>query len=266
MLHNDPQDFRYFLWFLHAEYAAHSAYSGCFDLNNNSIISMEQYNASASRQTRFQRALGIATVAHMYSATRVLKWAVTEFLKYLTHYRDNCELMSRAYRLASRIADNPTLLDTVRREWVNGLRNSEPVDMLAAAKSVGDHGLLGCAYFAIIQKKTAGWIATEPSLTPLDRTRLMVGALNLRRWESRSYAHSYGIQSQSTSVDAASWSPRIDQNVEVTDWDSQQLWDLFSRSSFGIKFDGDTDMSEHDTRPESTPRANMKQKPKPRRR
>jgi len=38
--------------------------------------------------------------------------------------------MTRAYRLAARIEDNPGLLDTVRSEWIHGLEHAEPVDML----------------------------------------------------------------------------------------------------------------------------------------
>jgi len=205
---------------------------------------MMHFDASASHTIRFQRALGIATVAHMYSATRILAWAVAELLKYLRRHRSDQELMTRAYRLAARIVDNPGLLDTVRSEWIQGLEYAKPVDMLAAAKSVGDHGMLGCAYFVIIQKQTAGWIAAEPSLTPLDRTRLVVGALNLRRWESHSRgSYSDSFKSQGEGVE--SWSPRVDSLDGVTEWDPQKLWELFSRSPFGLRFDGETDMSEY---------------------
>jgi len=126
---------------------------------------MEHYNASASQHTRFLRALAIATVAHMYSATHVLTWAVAQLLKYLISQLHDRELMTRVYRLASRIVDDSNFLDTVRREWINGFQGSNLVSILAAANSVDDHGVLGCAYFVILQTKTNGWIA-ESRVSP----------------------------------------------------------------------------------------------------
>jgi len=218
-------------------------------------MSVEDYNASASQETRSQRALGIATVAHMYSATRILKWAIGELLKHLPNYSHNQELMARTCRLASNIVDNPNFLATVRREWIKTLQHSDAVHILDVAKSVSDHGLLGCAYFVILQTKNNGWIAKEPSLTSLDRTRLMVGLVNLRRWEpqSSSYHNSYYQQQRTPTQDVASWAPRLNINETVTSWDPLQLWNHFSHSPFGVRFDDETDMSAHDDRSDKGP-------------
>lgn len=217
---------------------------------SNSVLSMERYNASASQQTRFHRALGIASVAHMYSATNVFAWAIAELLKYLANHRHSQELMTRAYRLAVRVVDNPILLSTVRREWIKGLEDSDPVNMLTAAKSVGDHGLLGCAYFAILQTKTNGWIANEPSLNSLDRARLMVGALNLRHWErSRPIAKASQASTSAIKVSFANSISKVFDLPAMATWDPQKLWDLFTQSAFGLSFEHDADLSAHDARP-----------------
>jgi len=210
---------------------------------NCSPLSFKEYTAKCPTVERFRRALGIASIAHFYEAADVTRWAISEVLAYLEQ-GSTPEFLPRLYQLGELCREiNPDLANSSREAWKRMIStSSDSIAALMAAKSVHDEYLQAYAYFHIL-KKTTGQIADDTRLTTLDRLRLITGALNLRRYEFQdcncydkryrgSCSHMY-VQSQGT-TDEYQWTPNV--SIPLQDkYDTHTLWDLFTRSPFGIK-------------------------------
>ena len=148
-----------------------------------SPISFADYNAKCPAAEKFRRALGIATIANFYGSSSITKWAVAELLARLFTCC-TAELLPRLHRLATACSDvSPKFHAAVRQQWCTMIgTTTDPVATLCAAKEIDDTYLQAYAYFHVLQK-TNGEISKDARLTPLDRMRLLVGSMNLRRYD-----------------------------------------------------------------------------------
>jgi len=133
----------------------------------------------------------------------------------------------------------------------------DPVAALGAAKSIQDQYLQAYAYYHVL-KKTSGQIADDTRLDELDRLRLIIGSLNLRRYEVPAcncsdrnvkydgYNRHYGYRQHTheplqATTDERLWTPQTSAPLQDK-YDTHTLWDLFTRSPLGIQlsdgFDG----------------------------
>ncbi|KAH7103535.1 hypothetical protein BKA62DRAFT_654619 [Auriculariales sp. MPI-PUGE-AT-0066] len=170
-LHNDPEDFEYFLWFVHVN-----------------PLQLEQYNARVSKPEKFRHWLGIAVIAHMYEASDISESCVTKIFAALERadraFSVEPFMMCKLYRLTIRHAEpvsagSLSLLDRTRRIWADLLYASkDPVQWLLAARApeVEDTYLQALAYYYIYSK---GPKSEDARLTGEDGQRLLIGAFNL---------------------------------------------------------------------------------------
>jgi len=111
-----------------------------------------------------------------------------------------------------------------------------------ATKDIQNEELQARAYLAIVSRKTNGDIADEPRLATLDRLRILIGAMGLRRFEGgRSTMNQQALNERS-------WSPRL--NIAKSDsYGDLSLWDIFNRSPMGIVLNNDAEVEHLALRP-----------------
>ena len=175
---------------------------------------------------KFRRALGIGIVANFYEAIDITRWAINELLEHIDNSATPV-MLPRLHKFSEDCRDlSPVLHQTVRAAWLKVLQTTpDPVAELLATKEIDNQYLQSHAYFYVL-RASVDTIATDSRLTNLDRLRLIIGSLNIRR-----YCQSCSSQiKQSTKCTCA---PR-DQ------YDGCSLWDLFVQSDMGFNLADDT--------------------------
>ncbi|KZV92433.1 hypothetical protein EXIGLDRAFT_768983 [Exidia glandulosa HHB12029] len=177
VLHNDPDDFEHFLWFVHAD-----------------AIDLEDLE-DAPQNTKLTRYLGIATIARMYDATAVERWALAKVADNLkgvtvfyprilakmlhftiavdgddTHRSIVKQLRDDVHRALYRLAH----ISTVREEF-----NTDLADMVTVLDEAGDTDLLANVYYYLLVYRSDTW-AKDETLRPIDRLRILCGSHALR--------------------------------------------------------------------------------------
>jgi len=183
--------------------------------------------ANCAAPVRFDRALGIAAIAHFYDAAKVTQWAIGELLQYMSACTTPI-LLPRLHHVAHACRDvSQKLHDDVMAQWRSAIdATQDPVWFLVATKKIKDEQLQARAYFAILSKMKIGQIADERRLTTLDRLRLLLGATTLRRYEATKPLNQFQEKERD-------WFPRL--NLAPRDmYGDRSLWDMFTRSDIGI--------------------------------
>ncbi|KZV98535.1 hypothetical protein EXIGLDRAFT_727620 [Exidia glandulosa HHB12029] len=164
VLHNDPDEFKDFIWFIHADH-----------------ISFLDFQASSPSKEKCTRLLGIASIAHFYEADAIADWAMNDALQLLTSnappqprndaywapgypapfqqpqvaaFQLDADLVMRLLRTASRWSDTSDVarcardivLDAMNPERY-GTPPVDPVEALQAALELNDTSLAAHAYF-----------------------------------------------------------------------------------------------------------------------
>ncbi|KAH7096763.1 hypothetical protein BKA62DRAFT_718643 [Auriculariales sp. MPI-PUGE-AT-0066] len=212
--------FRDFLWFLQAN-----------------PMQFQQYANRVPETIRFQRSISIAAVAATYQANAIAEWAIQQIMEMLPRRSVDPELLTWLYHLARHYPDITLPAEgrwfsrTVTSKWCSQLvEASDPVPWLIAARNVQDTALRAQAYYFILQRRMAGQIAGDDRLSRLDRIRLSVGALNLRRHQRGTITYT------PYDGDARNWQPRVEclPTHVRNEYDGVSLWDIFTRSPLGI--------------------------------
>ncbi|KAH7101906.1 hypothetical protein BKA62DRAFT_671588 [Auriculariales sp. MPI-PUGE-AT-0066] len=132
--------------------------------------------------------LNIASIAHFYQCSDIVKWAIVELREYSQSTTSDSiplSLLPRLYSFARRASDiSSELLDQVRTHWCHLTRSAtDPVDWLVRANEVQDEYLQAYAYFHILRLRY-DTICAETRLSRLDKQRVTLGSLNLREYVS----------------------------------------------------------------------------------
>ncbi|KAH7101884.1 hypothetical protein BKA62DRAFT_159082 [Auriculariales sp. MPI-PUGE-AT-0066] len=226
ILHHSATDFKHFLWYLHVDYFEFADY-----LQNCPI------------EQRVHRSLSIARLAHFYEASTILAWALKELTSLLpsSNVRDSSTL--KCIYVFARDASKD-LLDKLNEHWCQQVRSSaDPVDWLIAARDVDDKYLQAYAYFHILNKTNAQ-LHEEKRLSTLDKLRLSMGTINLRRYQQNGCGcnnpYSYGHRCGQTQ-DPDQWSPKVTAPLQVK-YGNESLWDMFAHSPMGFDLADGTDL------------------------
>jgi len=174
---------------------------------------------------KFRRALGIGFVANFYEAIDITRWAINELLEHIDSSATP-ELLPRLHRFSEDCRDlSPVLHEAVQTTWLKVLGTTpDPVAGLLATKEIHDQYLQSHAYFYVL-RASVETIATDSRLTTLDRLRLIIGSLNLRR-----YCQSCSLQIQQVGKCTCAPQDR---------YDGCSLWDLFVQSDWGFNLADD---------------------------
>jgi len=215
-----------------------------------SPISFADYTAKCPVAERFRSASEIATIVNFYDSSTITTWAVAELLAHLSTCCTT-KLLPRLHLLATACRDlSPQFYAAVRQQWCKLIRTTtDPVATLCAAKDINDTYLQAYAYFHVLQK-TNGDISQYTRLTPLDRMRLLVGSMNLRRYDDADcrcadrgtyhYNDAWGTAVRKhkeprpqTTTDAYLWSTRTTAPLQDS-YEKHSLWDMFTVSPVGL--------------------------------
>ncbi|KZV92431.1 hypothetical protein EXIGLDRAFT_768981 [Exidia glandulosa HHB12029] len=216
VLHNDPDDFYHFLWFVHAD---------AIDLAGL---------ANDPPTTRLTRYLGIAMVAQMYDAIAISEWALQELVKEL-----DCrsfilpQIMAKlvvVQRQRGRIDSIATKLRTAMRRTLYSLAHLNAAGRaftadLADMVPVLDHALatqlLALTYYYILVYRSDNW-AQDPKLRPVDRLRLLCGAQSLRQ---------RGLLTAADNREEYSMTGTVDKRIKGLEND---LWSFFDPAAWKL--------------------------------
>ncbi|KAH7102628.1 hypothetical protein BKA62DRAFT_617331, partial [Auriculariales sp. MPI-PUGE-AT-0066] len=173
-LHNDPEDFRSFMWYMDVD-----------------PISFLAYRESPSSESKCRRLVGVAAVLHMYDNPKDARW----ILDWLFSLVETCERkfipginFVALHRTASRWAETDppdaherTPMTRARDLWCDMMaqQGTDPVAFLVAAKEQEDQYLQAHAYFYTLRLEH-DVIAADKRLTVQDRQRLMIGLWSFR--------------------------------------------------------------------------------------
>ncbi|KAH7096476.1 hypothetical protein BKA62DRAFT_719609 [Auriculariales sp. MPI-PUGE-AT-0066] len=223
VLHNDPDEFRDFLWYIHS---SHSEFA--------------DYLANCSAVKQFRRALNIARIAHFYEAFTAATWAVNQLVALLPKSgAADVETMKKLRSFANRGSDiHAELPGMVQSYWCAEVRSTkDPVRWLLVARDLKDEYLQAYAYFHILFLPDQD-LRAESRLTDLDRLRLYVGSANLRRYESDCDCivmdHSDSCRSYHKH-DAPDELASLRPFLKLKDvYGEETIWEIFTRSPIGL--------------------------------
>jgi hypothetical protein len=208
-----------------------------------SAIHYIEYMAECPKPTRFERASGIAVVAHMYLAAKIERWAVQEMLDtFQDHEGKISPTLLRQVALSANVQNakgsniGRQLLHKVCTEWCSQIPKADDlVAMLLVAKELGDTYFQAHVYYALL-KHTNAVLAGDQRLTVIDHVRLMNGVYNLRRYDSMCSqgclyicSHSSRITYRSQLSGEKGWSPRFLLSPNGK-FDGRTLWEMFEYS------------------------------------
>jgi len=196
-----------------------------------SAISFLSYTKKCPGTEKFRRALGIGSVANFYDATDIADWAIGELVGRIDLYATPA-LLPRLHKFSEDCRDiSPGLHQSVIAKWRKVIQTTpDPVAGLLSAKEVHDHYLQSHAYFCILGVSTET-LAADHRLTILDRVRLTLGSMNLRRycvgcdWQQQQFTARCACPAQES-------------------YDGRSLWTLFTQSDMGYSLaDSSLDLS-----------------------
>ncbi|EJD35998.1 hypothetical protein AURDEDRAFT_174919 [Auricularia subglabra TFB-10046 SS5] len=171
-LHDDPEEFKHFLWFIHAD-----------------PLAGHEFSQAEASPRKCSILLGIASSAHRYQADGVANWAMRTVLSILMGNRRSFSLdgplAKMLLRTAARFQDSSSesfavdardvVCDAIHPDSPGPL-SEDPIIAVLAAREVDDTYVLSHAYFYTLQKGNKYWRGDE-ALSPLDRRRLVCGDL-----------------------------------------------------------------------------------------
>ncbi|KAH7101909.1 hypothetical protein BKA62DRAFT_829744 [Auriculariales sp. MPI-PUGE-AT-0066] len=169
-LDHDVDEFESLLWYLHASH-----------------LEFANFMANPDPDMHLDCIANIGSMAHFYQCLAVTDWAISEILKLLSAFETG-EMLAQMQRLllfAHRCKDHaPQLLQEVRNLWCSsGWMVIAPSFCLQNVKMLDDNYLQARCYFNILEQ-TSAEIRNDNLLTALDRLRLNIGAINLRKYEN----------------------------------------------------------------------------------
>ncbi|EJD41443.1 hypothetical protein AURDEDRAFT_186587 [Auricularia subglabra TFB-10046 SS5] len=189
-LHNDPDDFRHYLWAIHADF-----------------IDAEAFRLQPASPLKCAKLLGIASVAHMYEVTAMADHCVEGALAMLEsqNFHIDDSLASRVIHTSRRWVDRPEVLSRARLILREAMR-SQRVDILAAiliAEPLDDRELLGWGYYYLLCRGKEHW-GSDARVRLIDRRRLLSGAFALAtKW--RDLCRLYNLTARGNSEHLAAW-------------------------------------------------------------
>lgn len=181
-LHNDVDEFKAFLWYIHADHLA-----------------VQKFMGTVGSEKKCEILLGIASVAHMYEALDMANWAVDAALsclgtlvggEYFSHRNPlSLDIATRLLRTAVRFQGpqdgsrrgtaRDIVCDALHPARPGALSN-DPILIVLMAKQPGINCtyVLAHAYFYAFAKGPEYW-RDDPRLDASDRRRLLSGGFGL---------------------------------------------------------------------------------------
>ncbi|EJD35389.1 hypothetical protein AURDEDRAFT_188753 [Auricularia subglabra TFB-10046 SS5] len=173
VLHNDPGEFKDYLWYIHAD-----------------PFSAQDFLELPDSAAKCSRMLGIANVAHMYDvsnvAARAMKNALGMLLSTERSFDIDLELAHRLLRTPAEVQIDTdgedmhkqcvdVVCDAMSPRGGSGVFETDPITAVTLAREFDNRTVMAHAYFYVLQKGDDYWKA-DKRLDALDRMRLLCGS------------------------------------------------------------------------------------------